>query len=134
MLDGDPAVPPTTGATVKYMLLIYTPPMTDASDSACTPPAVEEWMLFDKTIKDAGVVVSDAALQDPTVATTVRVGNGGERTVTDGPFAETRELIGGFYVVDVPNLDVALDWAARCPGSQAGGTIEVRPVADFEQG
>jgi hypothetical protein len=80
------------------------------------------------------VVVSGESLQDPTVATTVRVGDGGERTVTDGPFAETRELIGGYYVVDVPDLDAALDWAARCPGSRAGGTVEVRPVADFGQG
>ena len=119
---------------MKYMLLIYTPPITAAAEASCTPPAFEDWQLFDKAIRDAGVVVSGESLLDPTVATTVRVGNGGERTVTDGPFAETRELIGGFYVVDVPNLDVALDWAARCPGSQAGGTIEVRPVADFEQG
>ena len=130
MLDGDPAVPPTTGATVKYMLLIYTPPMTDASDSACTPPAIEEWMLFDKTIKDAGVVVSDAALQDPTVATTVRVGNGGERTVTDGPFAETREQLGGYYLLNCSDLDEALDCAARIPGAQVG-SVEVRPILEF---
>ena len=121
---------------MKYMLLIHTPPITAAADAdeLCTPPAFEEWQLFDKTIKDAGVVVSSEALEDPTVATTVRVGATGERTVTDGPFAEARELIGGYYVVDVPDLDAALDWAARCPGSRAGGSVEVRPVADFGQG
>ena len=120
---------------MKYMLLICTPPITDAGvDELCTPPAFEDWQLFDKTIRDAGVVVSGEALEDPTVATTVRVGASGERTVTDGPFAETRELIGGYYVIDVPDLDAALDWAACCPGSRAGGSVEVRPVADFGQG
>ncbi|MFC7587268.1 DUF6596 domain-containing protein [Nonomuraea antimicrobica] len=76
---------------------------------------------FDKTIKDSGVYVSGEALADLTTATAVRVGASGERTVTDGPFAETREILGGFYVIDVPDLDVALDWAARCPGLAAAG-------------
>jgi hypothetical protein len=62
--------------------------------------------------------------------TTVRVANG-ERTVTDGPFAETREVLGGFYLFDVPDLDAALDWAARCPGARYG-SIEVRPVMEFD--
>jgi hypothetical protein len=124
----------TRRPTVKYMLLIYTPPLADAAgaDTLCTPPAFEDWQLFDKAIRDAGVVVSGESLQDPMVATTVRVGNGGERTVTDGPFAETRELLGGYYVVDVPDLDAALDWAARCPGAKYGSKIEVRPVMEFE--
>jgi hypothetical protein len=51
--------------------------------------------------------------------------------VTDGPFAETREVLGGFYVIDVPDLDVALDWAARCPGARGAGSVVVRPIADF---
>ena len=52
--------------------------------------------------------------------------------VTDGPFAETREVLGGYYLLDVPDLDAALDWAARCPGSRNGGKVEVRPVMEFE--
>ncbi|MGW6502901.1 YciI family protein [Nonomuraea angiospora] len=53
------------------------------------------------------------------------------RPLTTGPPPETREVLGGFYVIDVPDLDVALDWAARCPGARGGGSVVVRPVADF---
>ncbi len=75
-------------------------------------------MRFDKEITDAGVVVASESLADLVTQTRVQVDNDGKRTVTDGPFAETREVLGGFYVIDVPDLDVALDWAAKCPGSR----------------
>lgn len=117
---------------MKYMLLIYSPPLTDPA-AAADQCAFEEWVSYDKEVMAAGIHVGGAALQDLTTSTTVRVGQDGERTVTDGPFAETREVLGGTYVIDVPNLDVALDWAARCPGARGGGSVEVRPVADFEQ-
>ena len=114
---------------MKYMLLINTPPCRRRRRRV--PRTVEDWMRFDKEIKDAGIVVSGESLPDLVTATTVRVGHDGERTVTDGPFAETREVLGGFYVIDVPDLDVALDWAARCPGARGGGSVVVRPVAEF---
>ena len=76
-----------------------------------------------------GVKVGGAALQPSQTATTVRLKDG-ERVVTDGPFAETREVLGGYYLLDVPDLDAAIDWAARCPGKY--GSMEVRPVMDFE--
>ena len=79
----------------------------------------------------SGVVVASESLADLVTATRVQVANDGKRTVTDGPFAETREVLGGFYVIDVPDLDVALDWAAKGPGSRAGGSVMVRPVAEF---
>ncbi|MER7888535.1 YciI family protein [Micromonospora sp. NPDC094482] len=112
---------------MKYMMLIY----AGSADAAptCT---VEDWVAYDKEVQEAGIFVSGHSLADLTTATTVRVDPSGERTVTDGPFAETREVLGGYYVIDVPNLDVALDWAARCPGARDGGTMEVRPVAEFE--
>jgi len=97
-------------------------------NAGCEP---SDWMAFDKEIKEAGVFVSGESLADLVTATAVRVGANGERTVTDGPFAETREVLGGFYVIDVPDLDVALDWAARCPGALGDGSIVVRPIADF---
>jgi hypothetical protein len=115
---------------VKYMLLIYTPPLAGPDDEPCTPVLVEDWVAFDKAVSGAGIGVSSASMQDFTTATTVRVTGSGECTVTDGPFAETREILGGVYVIDVPDLDVALAWAARCPGSRGGGTVEVRPVAE----
>ncbi|WP_020575201.1 YciI family protein [Actinopolymorpha alba] len=113
---------------MKYMLLIHAA-ATDAPESA-VETTVEEWMAYDKTVKDAGIYVSGESLADLVTATTVRVDAAGERIITDGPFAEAREVLGGFYVIDVPDLDAALDWAARCPGARAG-TIVVRPVAQF---
>ncbi|RVW01793.1 YciI family protein [Rhodococcus spongiicola] len=113
---------------MKYMLLIHAESTVDVTDG----PTMEEWMVYDKEVQDAGIFVSGEGLADLTTATSIQVGPDGERTVTtDGPFAETREVLGGFYVIDVPNLDVALDWAARCPGSHNGGRIVIRPVADY---
>ncbi|MEQ0558858.1 YciI family protein [Amycolatopsis sp. NEAU-NG30] len=114
---------------MKYLMLINAS-LTAGGEVAggCTP---EGWELFYKEIKEAGVHLHGNPLADVTAATTVRVGEHGERVVTDGPFAETREVLGGYFVVDVPDLDVALDWAARCPGARDGGSIVVRPLADY---
>jgi hypothetical protein len=96
-----------------------------------TDCTVEDWNAYDKEVKDAGIFVSGESLADLVTATTVRVESDGQRVVTDGPFAETREVLGGFYVIDVPDLDAALDWAARCPGARGDGSVVVRPVAEF---
>ena len=114
---------------MKYLLLINAGELDGQGDVVGCEP--EHWMRFDKEISDAGVVVASESLADLVTATRVQVDNSGQRTVTDGPFAETREVLGGFYVIDVPDLDVALDWAAKCPGSRGGGSIVVRPVAEF---
>ncbi|MFI0353879.1 YciI family protein [Actinomadura sp. 9N407] len=112
---------------MKYMLLIHSP--ANIEDATCTP---EDWMKYDQEVQGAGIVVDSHSLADLTTATTIQVGADGERTIiTDGPFAETHEVLGGYYVIDVPDLDVALDWAARCPGALDGGSIVVRPIADF---
>ncbi|MET8113904.1 YciI family protein [Streptomyces prasinus] len=114
---------------MKYMMLINSGSIDENGGAAeCT---VEDWMAYDKAVRDAGILVSGESLADLVTATRVHVGPDGERTVTDGPFAETREVLGGFYVIDVPDLDVALDWAARCPGARGSGSVLVRPVADF---
>lgn len=114
---------------MKYMLLINAGAIDE--DGASAECGVEEWMSYDKELKDAGIYVSGESLADLVTATTVRVGQDGGRTVTDGPFAETREVLGGFYVIDVPDLDVALDWAARNPGARGSGSVVVRPIAEF---
>ncbi|MEV0156916.1 YciI family protein [Micromonospora sp. NPDC050686] len=111
---------------MKYLLLINAG--TDDGGPQC---GVEDWMTYDKEVREAGIFVSGESLADLVTATTVRVGRDGGRLVTDGPFAESREVLGGFYVIDVPDLDAALDWAARCPGAREGGAVVVRPVADF---
>jgi hypothetical protein len=115
--------------TVKYMLLINAGAVDAQGGAAeCDVP---DWVGFDKAVRDAGIYVSGESLADLVTATTVRVDAAGQRTVVDGPFAETREVLGGFYVIDVPDLDAALDWAARCPGSRGSGSVVVRPVAGF---
>ncbi len=111
---------------MKYLLLIHTPDPTSSARNRTDGPTVEEWMAFHKTITGAGVVLESNAL-DVEHATSVEVRPGGERVVTDGPFAETRELVGGYYLIDVPDLDVAIEWAARCPGA-AHGRMEVRTI------
>ncbi|MBP2477770.1 hypothetical protein JOF53_006642 [Crossiella equi] len=114
---------------MKYMLLINAGGVTGAGGAeGCAP---EDWMAFDKQVTEAGIVVASESLADLVTGTTVRVGEDGRTSVTDGPFTEAREVLGGFYVLDVPDLDVALEWAARCPGARGGGSVVVRPVADF---
>lgn len=83
------------------------------------------WGAYSKALQDAGVVVGGAGLELPDTATTVRL-HDGKRQVQDGPYADTKEQLAGFYIVNVPNLDTALDWAARVPGAP-GSVIEVRP-------
>jgi len=113
---------------LRYMLLIMAGTVDENGGAAGC--GVEEWVAYDSEVKGAGIFVSGESLADLVTATTVRVGRDGRRTVTDGPFAEAREVLGGFYVIDVPDLDTALDWAARCPGSRDGSVV-VRPIADF---
>ncbi|MFB9962855.1 YciI family protein [Sinosporangium siamense] len=103
------------------------------TDNGCDEPSMEEWIAYDKEVNDAGIYVTGHALADLTTATSVHLAGNGERVVaTDGPYAETREVLGGYYILDVPDLDAAIDWAARCPGARGGGRVVVRPLADFE--
>ncbi|MET0415134.1 MAG: YciI family protein [Actinoplanes sp.] len=111
-------------------MLLFMAPADDAeAGNGCT---FEDWVRYDREMKDAGIWVSGHPLQDLTTCTSVRVGPTGERTITDGPFAETREVLGGYDIIDVPNLDVALEWAARSPGAIGSGSVQVRPVAEIE--
>ncbi len=104
-----------------YTMLIFQPPydqQTRATDMAAWPPYIE-------ALRAAGVFAAGGGLQPPTTATTLRF-QGNERIVQDGPYADTKEQIGGFVVLDVPDLDAALDWAARAPRAP-GRVLEVRP-------
>lgn len=112
---------------MKYILLMNAHLDTQGGNPGCEP---SDWMAFDKEVRDSGILVSSEQLADLVTATTVQVDRDGRRIVTDGPFAESREVLGGFYVIDVTDLDAALDWAARCPGSRDGSVV-VRPVADI---
>ncbi|MDP8930560.1 MAG: YciI family protein [Actinomycetota bacterium] len=113
-------------------MLIYGEEPTSEPSQEQLDAGMAEWWEYDRAIKDSGIHVASDALQPSSAATTVRV-KGDERIVTDGPFAETREVLGGFYLIDVPDLDTALDWAVRCPGAKYG-SMEVRPVMVFDVG
>ncbi len=118
---------------MKYMLLIYGSQDVAPQTDDAVQQVMDEYWAYEKAVADAGVRIASDALQGVETATTVQVRDDGERVVTDGPFAETREILGGYYLLDVPDLDAALDWAARCPGAQHGSRIEIRPIMEFEQ-
>ena len=116
---------------MKYMLLIYSAPDSGPSpESAEGQAQMGRWFGVTEEMQKAGVMVAGDALQPMSTATTVRERDG-ERILSDGPFAETKEILGGYYVIDVPDLDAATEWAARMP-NVAYGSIEVRPLMEFD--
>ena len=112
---------------MKYLLLIYG---NEAGMQSAPKAAVEQMMgaygAYTEALKKAGVLVGGERLGPSGSASTVRVADG-KTKVLDGPYAETKEQLGGYYMIEVPNLDAALSWAARCPGA-SHGTMEVRPI------
>jgi hypothetical protein len=116
---------------MRYMALIYSEPIGDVEPTPEEIQAVmDAYLAFGKEADDAGVRLGGEALQGVETATTVRVRNG-ERLVSDGPFAETKEVLGGYYVLECADLDEALDWAAKIPGASTG-SVEVRPIMTFD--
>ena len=108
---------------MQYLLLLTYAPESLADADA---PRPEDWSAYTLALQEAGIMVSGAGLQGVDVATTVRV-RAGERLLTDGPFADTKEHLVGFYVIDVPDLDTALEWAGKVPNVRIG-SVEVRPL------
>ncbi len=113
---------------MNYMILIYGPEDQTGTEEE-QRAEMQRWYDYDAQVQEAGIHVAGEALQPSTTATTVRIRND-ETLLTDGPFAETKEVLGGFYIIDVDDLDAALSWAARCPSSTNGST-EVRPVMEI---
>jgi hypothetical protein len=118
---------------MRYLLLIYMDESTYASMSEADLQAdMVKWQEYTNALKEAGASPGGEALQPTSTATTVR-DDGGKPIVTDGPFAETKEQLGGYYLLDVENLDAAIEWAHKCPAAKYG-SIELRPIHEFEQG
>jgi len=117
---------------MKYLCLIY-----DDENTWATMPKAEsdammgEYFAFTEGIRESGQYVAGEALQPVSTATTVRVRNG-QVSTTDGPFAETKEQLGGFYLVEARDLNEAIQVASRIPSARIG-SIEVRPIVDFSQ-
>jgi hypothetical protein len=112
---------------MQYMLLIHDDPDRMSSMSEADRGRLyQEYGTFTQELREAGAMVGGDQLQPASTATTVRVRDG-EQLVTDGPFAETKEQLGGYYIVEAETLDEALEWAAKVPSARLG-TIEVRPI------
>jgi hypothetical protein len=112
---------------MQYLLMLY----ADESGWGKMTPAEQQqgmaaYMAYTEALKKAGAYVGSNRLLPISAATTVKVANG-KQQVLDGPYADSKEQLGGYYLIEAPDLDAAIAWAARCPGS-GHGTIEVRPV------
>jgi hypothetical protein len=112
---------------MQYLLLIY---QNETQMLAASKEAAERsfaaYVAYTEAMKKAGVYVGGNRLRPTTSATTVRVAND-KTEVLNGPYVETKEQLGGYYMIDVPDLDAAVSWASRCPGASQG-TMEVRPI------
>lgn len=118
---------------MKFVLLFNEPATAIPSDQKS--PAAQAywgaWGAYVTTLVESGIVVSGEGLMPPSMTTTVMMRDG-KRVVQDGPYAESKDILGGFFVIEVPDLDAALEWAARSPSSSVGYT-EVRPVLTPQQ-
>ena len=114
---------------MRYLLLIYTDETADQGSEEDFQQMMKEYGVFGEWLAEAGIGLGGEALQSVQTATTVRVRKG-ETLSTDGPFAETKEQLGGFYIVDAKDLDQAIEAASRIPGAKVG-SVEVRPIMEF---
>ena len=112
---------------MQYLLMLYS---DEAGFAALTPlqqrDGVAAYTAYTEALTKAGALKGSNRLQSSSIATTVRIA-GGKTQVLNGPFADSKEQLGGYYLIDVPDLDAAIAWAARCPGA-GHGVVEVRPV------
>ncbi|MDF2696806.1 MAG: dgpfaetke family protein [Labilithrix sp.] len=113
---------------MRYALLVYE---TEACVKGRDDPEYQAaYNAYIKAIYGSGVAFAGSGLQDAATTTTTFRLVGGERQIQDGPFADTKEQLAGFFLIDVPDLDKALEWAARCPSTARGGIVEVRPALE----
>ena len=114
---------------MRYALLVYE---THAGVNERDDPDYQAaYKAYIKAIYEQGVAVGGSGLKDAqTTATTFRL-VAGERQIQDGPFADTKEQLAGFFLIEVPGLDQALEWAARCPSTARGGIVEIRPALEY---
>ncbi|GLQ15758.1 YciI family protein [Maritalea porphyrae] len=115
---------------MQFMALIYNAEGADASYEGGMEQIMADYWKFGEEAREAGVMVAGDALEAVSTATSVRIRNG-QTELTDGPFAETKEALGGYYLLECKDLDQALEWAAKIPTAKYG-TIEVRPVMVFD--
>jgi hypothetical protein len=114
---------------MQFALLIYESPEAFGmrKKNNVDNPYLGAWRAYHKALVEAGVYVGGNPLEAPETATTVRLKEG-KRRVQDGPIADTKEQLGGFTILELPSLDAALEWAARCPAASIGA-VEIRPLS-----
>jgi hypothetical protein len=118
---------------MKYVLTIVGPEgdWQDVSPEEMKA-SMDRWGAFEQELADAGALIAGEGLQESPTARTVRFAGGDEPTVTDGPYAETKEQVGGFYLLECGDIDEAVEWAKKVPVVSAN-SIEVRPVMDYTE-
>ncbi len=116
---------------MKFAILVYetNQDFSDRTDSVSQDKYWAAYSAYLKALNEAGVAAGGTALMSPDTATSLRIPEG-KRHIQDGPFIEAKEQLGGMFLIDVPDLDVALQWAAKCPSASTGG-VEVRPVLEM---
>jgi hypothetical protein len=126
------AVPSLKGGAMKYLLtfIVEERTMGDASPED-TKEALERWSAFDDEATQRGALIACEPVEGSAATTTIRIRDDGERIVTDGPFAESKEQLGGFCLLECEDRDEALEWANKVP--MRSGSIEVRPVMDLSR-
>lgn len=113
---------------MEYALIFHEAPAEFARRASAEAPAYwGAWSAYIGAMREAGIMRGGAGLEPPTTSTVLRKGPDGHRQVQDGPFAGTKEQLGGFLVIEVPDLEAALAWAARCPAGE-GSAVELRPT------
>ena len=114
---------------MKYALLIYETPEAFArrASESENEPNIGAWRVYYRSMVDAGIYVAGDPLHLPEMGTTVRI-KAGKRAIQDGPYADTKEQLAGFIILELPTLDAAIEWASRCPAATYGA-VEVRPLA-----
>jgi hypothetical protein len=119
------------GVAMKVLLTLFGDETTRENTPEAIQRAMDGWSEFDEAAREAGVLMACEGLEPAHTATTIRVA-GGKRHVTDGPFIETKEQLGGFVCLDVRDLDEAMEWAERLPWNTDGCSTEIRPVMDYD--
>lgn len=113
---------------MRFMMFMY--PGIDEKNWEPTPEAVAAMGRYNEELRKAGMLLSLDGLRPPSDGGTVRFSTEGDTTVTDGPFAEAKEVVGGYWLIQARSIEEALEWASRCPARDCA--IEVRPVAELE--
>jgi hypothetical protein len=129
--NGDRGEDSTEVWTMKVLLTLYGDDTTWEDSPEAIGRAMAAWQAFDDAAREAGVLIACDGLERPHTATTIRHAEG-QRRVSDGPFIETKEQLGGYVILDVRDLDEAIAWADRLPWNDAGCSTEIRPVMDYD--